>query len=384
MINIEAQKQAEALRERELSQLVDMVPSHLWRLTPDGEPIFFNKRMVDFLGLDVADTGKPGMSRLEAVIETVVHPDDAAQFSDALRRCLVTGEGFAMRYRLRRADGVYRWMLSRAESMRNRDGKIVQWYGICLDIEDEIRTQNALRGAQDKLARATQAASLSELSASIAHEVNQPLAAIVATCHACLRWLSARPPNLDRAKLTLERIIRDANSASEVVSRIRALFSQMDKTRSPADIAEVIAEVCGMMANELAIKNIEMETDFDRSLPPVLIDPAKMEQVLINLIRNAIDALETIVGGPRLIRIRTVRDGDNTIRVEVEDVGPGIREPERIFEPFFTTKENGMGMGLAICRSIIQSHNGRLWAISNQPNGTILSFTLPIQARGAA
>jgi PAS domain S-box-containing protein len=387
MIDIEEQKQAEAAlrnHEWELSQLVDMVPSHLWRLTPDGEPIFFNKRMVDFLGLDVADTGKPGMSRLEAVIETVVHPDDAAEFSDALSRSLVTGEGFAMRYRLRRADGVYRWMSSRAEPMRNRDGEIAQWYGLCLDIEDEIRTQEALRGAQDKLARATQAAGLSELSASIAHEVNQPLAAIVATCHACRRWLSADPPNLERAKITLERIIRDANSASEVVSRIRALFSQMDKTRSPADITEVITEVCRLMADELAIRNIQLQTDFDRNLPQVLIDPVQMEQVLVNLIRNAIDALDTIVDGTRLIRFRAALDGDNTIRVEVRDVGPGMKEPERIFEPFFTTKEDGMGMGLAICRSIIESHNGRLWAISNQPRGTILAFTLPIQARDAA
>jgi PAS domain S-box-containing protein len=387
LIDIEEQKQAEAAsreREWELSQLVDMVPIHLWRLTPDGEPIFFNKRMSDFLGLDVAQTDKPGMSRLEAVIETAIHPHDAAEFSGALNRCLVTGEGFDMRYRLRRADGVYRWMSSRAEPMRNRDGEIVQWYGLCLDIEDEIRTQGALRRTVDKLARATQAANLCELSASIAHEVNQPLAAIVAACNACRRWLSADPPNLERAKISLERIIRDANSASEVVSRIRVLFSQTDRARSEVDITEVITEVRRLMADELAIKNIHMETEFDRSLPQVLIDTIQMQQVLINLIRNAIDALETIVDGTRLIRLRTVRDGDNTIRVEVGDVGPGITEPERIFEPFFTTKENGMGMGLAICRSIIESHNGRLWAINNQLSGTILTFTLPIQARGAA
>jgi PAS domain S-box-containing protein len=387
MIDIEEQMQAEAAlrnHERELSQLVDMVPSHLWRLTPDGEPIFSNKRMVDFLGLDVANTGKTGMSRLEAVIETIVHPDDAAEFSGSLNRCLVTGESFAMRYRLRRADGVYRWMSSRAEPMRNRDGEIVQWYGLCLDIEDEIRTQEALHGAHDKLARATQVASLSELSASIAHEVNQPMAAIVATCHACRRWLSADPPNLERARITLERIIRDANSASEAVGRIRALFSQIDKTRSKVDVTEVTTEVCRLMADELARKNIRVETDFYRSLPQVLIDPVQIEQVLINLLRNAIDALDTIVDGTKLIQVRAVLDGDNTIRVEVRDVGSGMKEPERIFEPFFTTKENGMGMGLAICRSIIESHNGRLWAIGNQPRGTILAFTLPIQARDAA
>ena len=128
-----------------------MVPSHLWRLTPDGEPIFFNKRMVDFLGLDVADTDKPGMSRLEAVIETVIHPDDATEFADTLNRCLVTGESFAMRNRLRRADGVYRWMSSRAEPMRDQDGRIVQWYGLCHDIDDQMHAEEALRRSERQL-----------------------------------------------------------------------------------------------------------------------------------------------------------------------------------------------------------------------------------------
>ena len=387
MIDIEAEKQAETASrhgEVELLQLVNTIPIHLWRLSSDGEPIFFSKRMVDFLGTDVARASKPGMSRLEALIRTAVHPDDAAEFRGVLNRCLLTGEGFAMRHRLRRADGVYRWMSSRAAPMRHRDGEIAQWHGLCMDIEDEIRTQEARREAQDRLARATQAASLRELCASIAHEINQPLAAIVATCHACRRWLSADPPNLDRAKSTLERVIRDANSASEDVSRIRALFSRIDDTRSPADIAEVIVGVCRLMADEFAMKNIELETDLDQSLPQVLIERVQVEQVLVNLIRNAIDALDTIVDRPRLIRLHAVLDGDGNIRVEVRDVGPGLTAPERIFEPFFTTKENGMGMGLAICRSITESHNGRLWAVSNEPRGTILAFTLPIRARDAA
>ncbi|TDQ31721.1 PAS domain S-box-containing protein [Phyllobacterium brassicacearum] len=142
----------EALRDREheLSQLIDMVPSHLWRLTPDGEPTFFNKRMVDFLGLDVPDTDKPGMSRLEAVIETI-HPDDAAEFRDTLHRCLVTGERFTMRYRLRRADGIYRWMSSRAEPMRDHAGRIVHWYGLCQDIDDQMHAEEALRRSQQQL-----------------------------------------------------------------------------------------------------------------------------------------------------------------------------------------------------------------------------------------
>src|SRR3546814_5486824 len=147
--NTERKKAEEALheRERELSQFVNIVPSHLWRLTPDGEPIFFNRRMVDFLSLDVANTDKPGMSRLEAVIATV-HPDDAAKFRDTLRRCLVTGERFSMRYRLRRADGVYRWMSSRAEPLRDQDGRIVQSYVLCHDIADQIHADEALRRSE--------------------------------------------------------------------------------------------------------------------------------------------------------------------------------------------------------------------------------------------
>ena len=193
-------------REQELSLLVDMVPSHLWRLTPDGETTLANKHMADFLGMDLADK-----SRLEVVFDTIFHPDDAEAVNEVFGRCLVTGERFSMKYRLRRADGVYRWMSGRAEPMRDENGRIVQWFGLCHDIDDQVHAEEALRRASDKLAQATQAASLAELSASIAHEVNQPLAAIVANSHACHRWLSAEPPNIERAKITAERITRDAN-----------------------------------------------------------------------------------------------------------------------------------------------------------------------------
>ncbi len=376
----------EALRDqqRELSQLVDMVPSYLWRLSPEGEPVFFSKRMIEFFGLDVGEYDKPETRALAAAIGALVHPDDKARVDEALNRSLVTGESFSLNYRLRRADGVYRWMSAGGEPLRDESGRILQWYGLCHDIDDQMRAEEALRRAQDKLARATQAASLAELSASIAHEVNQPLAAIVATSHACRRWLSATPPNLERAAMTLERIIRDANSASDVVSRIRALFSQMGQARSRADMTEVIGEVCRLMANELAMRNVQLKTELDQSLPPTLIDRVQMQQVLVNLIRNAIDALDTAAGSPRRIRICSVRDGADTIRVEVRDLGAGVKEPERIFEPFFSTKKDGMGMGLAICRSIIEAHDGRLWATDNEPRGTTLAFTLPIQARDAA
>ncbi|MGF6227353.1 PAS domain S-box-containing protein [Inquilinus ginsengisoli] len=367
-------------RERELSQFVDMVPIYLWRLTPEGEPNFLNKRLIDFLGLDLVDADMPGTSRLGAFIAAAVHPDDAAGLGQALNRCFITGESFSMKYRLRRSDGVYRWMEGSAEPMRDQGGRIVQWYGLCHDIDDRLHAEDALRRASDKLARATQAASLAELSASIAHEVNQPLAAIVANSHACHRWLSAEPPNLERAKITAERITRDANAAADVISHVRALFRRTPHARSPEDVNRLIGEVCRLMADEIAAKGIRVKTALEPELPPVALDRVQVQQVLVNLIRNGVEAMDAVVDGARLLQIHSCCEGANAIRIEVRDAGTGFKDPERVFEPFFTTKQDGMGMGLPICRSIIEAHGGRLWTASNETCGATVAFTLPLAA----
>ncbi len=365
-------------RERELSLLVDMVPSNLWRLTPDGETTLVNKRMANFLGMDLEDK-----RQLAVVFDTIFHPDDAEEVGDVLGQCLITGERFSMKYRLRRADGVYRWMSGRAEPLRDQDGRIVQWFGLCHDIDDQVHAEEALRHASDQLARATQAASLAELSASIAHEVNQPLAAIVANSHACHRWLSAEPPNVERAKITAERITRDANSAADVVSRIRALFRQAPHARSSEDINRVISEACRLMADGIAAKDIRVETKLEPELPSVALDPVQMQQVLVNLIRNGIEAMDAVIDGARVLQICSLRDGLDAIRIEVRDAGSGFEDAARVFEPFFTTKQHGMGMGLAICRSIIESHGGRLWMANNETRGATVAFTLPLEASEA-
>jgi PAS domain S-box-containing protein len=502
-------------RERELLQLVDLVPSHIWRLSPDGEPVFFNRRMVNYLGLDVGDVDRPGMSRLEAVIRTAVHPEDAAEFRRAIQHSLVSGDTFSSRYRLRRADGVYRWMSSRAEPLRGKDGRVVQWFGLChdiddqihaeeilreserqlrrlvdalptqiwaatadgnpsylnrrlaeyvgltltdldtaesprlqvaiqhsvhpedapavgralahsfatgetfamkyrqrradgvhrwvngraeplrdaegrilqwygvsFDIDDEVRTQDELRRTQERLAVASQAASLAELSASIAHEVNQPLAAVVANSHACHRWLSADPPNLDRAKVTAERIIRDANAAADVVDRIRALFRQSTGARTATGVAAVVSEARDLMAEEAARRNVRLEVAIPPGLPKARLDRVQIQQVLVNLMRNGIDAMDGLVGD-RVLGVR-VGQREDRIEVEISDRGPGIASPEKAFEPFFTTKEDGMGMGLAIARSIIESHGGRLWVEPNAPHGSRFVFALPVEVKAAA
>ncbi|MBP7242455.1 ATP-binding protein, partial [Amaricoccus sp.] len=359
-----------------------LVPSHLWRLTPDGEPVFYNRRMVDFLGFGVADTARPGLTRLDALVAAAVHPGDAATLTAALRRSLATGEGFAMRYRLRRADGAWRWMSSRAAPLRDEDGRILQWYGLCHDIDDQVQAEEALRLSRDELARAAQAASLAELSAAIAHEVNQPLAAIVANSHACHRWLSAEPPNVARAQLTAERIVRDANSAAEVVSRVRALFRRAPKAHAPAALGAVIAEARALTAEAASRACVRVEVEADATLPAIPLDRVQIQQVLVNLIRDALEAMEGTAGERRL-RIRA-RVADGAVRVEVSDSGPGIAEPDRVFQPFFTTRAQGMGMGLAICRSIVEAHGGKLRAEAAAPHGATFVFTLPIAPEAQA
>ncbi|TAX26313.1 PAS domain-containing protein [Rhizobium leguminosarum] len=502
-------------RERELSQLVDMVPSLLWRLNPEGAPTFFNKRLIDFLGLEMADMDRPGMSRLAALIEAAVHPDDAATLEEALNHSFATGERFSRQYRLRRADGVYRWVKGSAEPLRDESDRIVQWYGlshdiddqlrveealrererslwqlvetlpamidcaapdgepiyrsqqlrdflgynldeldgtgktrldgtldagvhpddvagvkenyahslssgepyarrhrlrrhdgeyrwvetraapmrnaegvivqwnvICLDIDGEVHAEEDLRRVREGLARASQVASLAELSASIAHEVNQPLAAVVANSHACQRWLMAEPPNMERAQRTVERIIRDANSAADVVSRIRALFKQSVDRRISSTLSGIVNEARNLMADEAWRRHVRMEVEVDPTLPPIAIDRVQIQQVLINLIRNGIEAMDATTGD-KVIEIR-VRQIGNILQTEISDRGQGIDFPEKMFEPFFTTKENGMGMGLAICRSIVELHGGRLWAEKNNPHGATLLFTLPIETKAAS
>ncbi|HEY6631885.1 MAG TPA: PAS domain-containing protein [Rhizobiaceae bacterium] len=373
----------EALQERErfLWQLVETLPAMIDCAAPDGEPVYRSQQLRQFLGYPLEELDGTGKSRLAGTLDAGVHPDDLAALKEEYARSLRTGEPYARRHRLQRFDGEYRWVETRAAPMRNAEGAIVQWNVICLDIDSEVRVQEELNLAQERLARAGQAASLAELSASIAHEVNQPLAAVVANSHACQRWLTADPPNIERAQKTVERIIRDANAAADVVSRIRRLFKQSAGPRNSIDLREVVLEARNLMAEEAARRRVRLEIDVESAVPPVPLDRVHIQQVLVNLIRNGMEAMETIAGD-RVLGIRMRRFGD-VVRTEVSDRGAGIEFPDKIFEPFFTTKENGMGMGLAICRSIVESHGGRLWAEQNESQGATFVFTLPIAAKAA-
>jgi C4-dicarboxylate-specific signal transduction histidine kinase len=277
---------------------------------------------------------------------------------------------------LRRADGEYRWHHARGEPLRDRQQRIIQWYGLAVDIDECKKAENELRATQTQLSRASQAATVAELSASIAHEVNQPLAGIVASAETCRTWLSGNNPNLLRARAALERIIRDGKAAADIVRHIRALFTQTMPTKILLHINEVINEVKRLAQDELTRTGVSIETELTQGLPNVRFDRLQIQQVLMNLIRNGAEAMEGASGPDKRVIVRS-QGTDECIVAEVCDYGPGLRHPEKAFEPFYTTKKNGLGIGLAISRSIVEAHGGVLRVRDNQPRGTVFSLELP-------
>ena len=240
------------------------------------------------------------------------------------------------------------------------------------------QSEEALRQAQTELAHISRVTTMGELTASLAHEVNQPLSAVVANGNACLRWLSANPPNLARTREAAERIIRDGRDAGEIVRRVRAFFKRTAAEKVALDLNEIIGEVLRLLRSDAARRRILVETELENDLPPVVGDRIQLQQVLLNLVLNGIEAMDGVADRAKKLVIRSGRESAAAV-VEIRDHGVGINHPERAFEAFFTTKENGMGMGLAICRSIIDAHHGRLWVAPSEGPGARLCFTIPFQ-----
>ncbi|WNC92266.1 AAA family ATPase [Paraburkholderia sp. FT54] len=245
-----------------------------------------------------------------------------------------------------------------------------------------LASEDALRHAREKLAQASQMATVAELSASIAHEINQPLQSVVAHGQACRRWLAATPPNIDNARLSAEAIVRDGYATANVISRIRALFSRTAPEKADLDINKLILQVCTLMDNEIHGNLILLETQLTEDVTMIRADAVQIQQVIVNLVRNAIEAMSATMERPRPLVIRSRRDGDNVV-VDVQDEGVGLTNLATIFEPFTTTKSTGMGMGLAICRSIVEAHAGLIWVARNEVRGVTFSFSLPIATSDA-
>jgi PAS domain S-box-containing protein len=511
LIDIDERKRAEqAVRrgeaqladaDRDLRLTIDTIPVFVATYRPDGTRIFVNRTWQDYMGLTLEDATGPA-----ATIFPHFHPDDIERNDIAWRASLASGEPLSIEVRVRRADGQYRWHMSRRVPLRDERGDIVRWYSIGIDIEDQKLAEDALRrseaflaeaqrlsltgsfswcvatdeikwsqqlyrifefeeaipltlkpirarihpedlplfndmidrargargdfdceyrlqmpnhsvkylrviahGTEDKdgrleyigaaqdvsqrrlseealakarseLAHVARVTSLGAMTASIAHEVNQPLAGIVTNASTCLRMLAADPPNVDGARETARRTIRDGNRAADVIARLRALFGKGPAKIERVDLNDAVREVIALLSSDLQRGGAVIRTKLADGLPFARGDRVQLQQVIVNLLRNAADAMSGVNNRPRRLLIRTEPDQDDHVRLSVQDAGVGFgpEGAEQLFAAFYTTKSDGMGIGLSVSRSIIESHNGRLWAVSNDGPGATFSFSVPV------
>jgi PAS domain S-box-containing protein len=359
--------------EAELRQLIDVIPQQVFVFNSDWTPLFANRRELEYTGLTLQE------AQSKDTVAKIFHPEDFKKLVVLRERMGSEGTPFEMEARIRGDDGQFRWFLIRDNSLRDEQGRVVRWYGTRTDIEDRKRAEEAYSKAQAELAHITRVMTMGELAASIAHEVNQPLSGIVINGNTCLRWLAASPPNLDEAREAARRIVRDGKRAGDVIARIRALATKSSSNKERVNINEAIQDVVGLTRDEVRRKNVALKTELAEGLPPVMGDRVQLQQVLLNLIMNGVDAMSTVEGRARELVIKAQNDEGGQVRVEVRDSGVGLDEErtQKIFDPFYSTKPAGMGMGLSISRSIIQNHGGRIWATPNEGPGTTFHFTVP-------
>lgn len=377
-------KAEEAMRESSdhLRLLIDTIPALVSCSTPDGAPAYFNKRMTEYAGYGGdhwRHIAKTTIDEDPAIRgwSNLVHPEDCIKVLPEWSQALSAGKPFTALLRLRRADGVYRWFRTSKEPLRDSTGKIVCWYGLNIDIDDSRQTEELLRITRTKLAKAAQLATVAELSAAIAHEINQPLAAVVANADACIAWLSGSTPNLERARSASQSISIDVHAAATVLSRVRSLFRQAIPQKLDLNVNDVVKETLSLIREDLVRKNIAIDLRLG-TLSTVQADQVQLQQVLTNLISNAVDAMQAHSGRAKLLTISTtMREPD--LVIAIADKGPGVSEPDKVFDSFFSSKETGLGMGLSICRSIVEAHGGVLWLEENSDEGATFAFSIPVE-----
>lgn len=386
----ERKRAEEAIRasERRYRLLVETIPQLAWQTTPDGLEIECNRRWHEYTGQG------PEQVRAHGWL-AAVHPDDLFATAEKSLRAVNNREPFEVEYRLRRAsDGAYRWHLSRTLPLLSEDGQVTSWIGSATDIEDLKQAQEMLRRAHEEqrekhrveLAHAARLGMMGEMAASLAHELNQPLHAVNNYARGCIRRVLKTPQTDEELVAALKQIGEEANRAAEIVRRVRRFVEKRDPLFSDVLVNGMVKDVISLIEPELEQHHVRVVLELKEDLPPILGDSIQIGQVLMNLIRNGLEAMDETPEESRVLSIATRRYDENAVEVLVRDCGPGIRaeEPEKLFQPFFTTKPVGMGMGLAISRSIIQAHGGRLWVPANQAAGCTFHFTLPIGKQGLA
>jgi PAS domain S-box-containing protein len=372
----EHQKQIEgALRHSETylaeAQRLSKTGSFGWNVS-SGE-IFWSKESWRIFGYDKAPSATVDM------VLRRVHPEDRAFVQRTIGRASSEGKDFDYEYRLLMPDGAVKHVHIVAHAVRDHANQL-QFIGAVMDVTVAKQAEEELHKTQSELAHVTRLTTLGELTASIAHEVNQPLGAIVTNAEACLRWLGREAPDVDEARRVVESIIKDGNRAAEVIRHIRALTNKAEIQKAPLDINQVINEVITLVQRELLSHRVSLRTELATAPPVVLADRVQMQQVILNLVINGIEAMEAITDRPRELVIRSHQDEADQVSIAVKDNGLGIaaENAERLFGAFVTNKANGMGMGLSICRSIIHAHGGCIWIEPNLTVGAAFHFTLPL------
>ena len=381
-IAVERSRSEEALKRSEAflaeAQRLSMTGSFLWRVSTDE--VTWSEQAHRFFGL------APGVRASIGSISSRIHPEDRMALHDLIDRLRAGGGSFEQEHehRLLMHDGSVKHLHLVAQGSRDTDGQL-EYIGAVQDVTQRRLDEEALGKARSELAHVARVMSLGALTASIAHELNQPLSGIVTNASAGLRMLGADVPNLDGARETLRRTLRDGNRASDVITRLRALFSKRERASEFVDLNDAAREVIALSRCELIESRVVLRQELAADLPCVTGDRVQLQQVILNLLLNALDAMSEVHDRPRELVIRTASDESDSVRVTVQDAGVGLdtERTERLFDAFYTTKADGMGIGLSVSRSIIETHGGRIWAVPNEGPGSAFSFSLPCMPEGA-
>jgi PAS domain S-box-containing protein len=377
--DITERKRAEQkLRESELRlrQLTETIPEMLWSATPDGAIDYCNARVLDYTGFSAEEILDDGWTKL-------LHPDDIDHTTREWTFCVTTGAPYRVEVRtFHAADHTYRWCVTSALPLRDDQGDILKWHGTVVDMHDWRQAQEELRNTQAELAHAARVLTVGELTASIAHEIKQPLASIRTNAGTGLRLLAQPVPDVEGARELIERVVTDTRRASEIINGIRAMARRQTPEQVLLSLDDVIKETMTFLRHELTARGVSVSLDLARELPKVVADRTQLQQVFVNLSINSAQAMAQSEGRSILIRTSSVPEA---VSCSIEDSGPGINPEQlpRLFDRFFTTKETGMGLGLSISQSIIEAHGGYIHADNNSAlGGARFSFVLPANGLG--
>lgn len=377
--DIDDQKRAEAELRRKESFLADgqrlsATGSFSWVLEM-GEIIFSDEacRIFEF---------PPCVPVTLEQMRSRVHPDDIALLAEKMSTSQTIDKNCYYEIRLRMLDGRVKHVRAVSHATRHQDGRL-EYMGTIQDVTEQRISDEAIRRFQSELAHVARVTSLGTLTASIAHEISQPITGMVTNASTCLRGLCADPPNIEGAREAARRAIRDGKLASEIIARLRTLFSKKGTATESVELSKAAGEVCALCSDELQRNRVILRQELASDIPRIEGDRVQLQQVILNLLRNASDAMSGIDDRPRILVIRTERDQGDCVRLSVRDTGVGVtrQQLERLFEAFYTTKDDGMGMGLSVSRSIVERHNGRLWATPNDGPGATFSFSIPLNQR---